>query len=96
MAGVPAIFQAMLDSVVPTLKTGAPMLSKTVHCSLGEGTIGGPLTEIQKAHGDVVIGSYPKFLDGKFWTELVVRSRDTAALGAAAAEIEAMVARLSK
>ena len=32
------------------------------------------LAEIQKAHPDTIIGSYPKYLDGSFWTELVVRA----------------------
>jgi molybdenum cofactor synthesis domain-containing protein len=96
MAGVPAIFQAMLDNVVPTLKTGTKLLSATVQCPFGEGTIGGPLAEIQKAHPDTIIGSYPKYLDGKFWTELVVRARDAAALEAARAEVEAMVAGLTQ
>ncbi|WP_394891403.1 competence/damage-inducible protein A [Mesorhizobium sp. AaZ16] len=96
MAGVPAIFQAMLDNVVPTLKTGTKLLSATVQCPFGEGTIGGPLAEIQKAHPDTIIGSYPKYLDGKFWTELVVRARDAAALEAARAKVEAMVAGLVK
>jgi molybdenum cofactor synthesis domain-containing protein len=95
MAGVPSIFQAMLDNVVPTLKTGARMLSRTIHCPLGEGVIGGPLGEIQKANPGVVIGSYPKFLDGRFWTELVVRTLDDSALARVAGEVEAMVARLS-
>ena len=83
MAGVPAIFQAMLDNVVPTLKTGTKLLSATVHCPLGEGMIGGPLGEIQKAHPDTIIGSYPKYSDGTFWTELVVRARSQEALDAA-------------
>jgi molybdenum cofactor synthesis domain-containing protein len=96
MAGVPAIFQAMLDNVVPTLKTGTKLLWATVQCPFGEGTIGGPLTEIQKAHPDTIIGSYPKYLDGKFWTELVVRARDAAPLEAARADVEGMVAGLSK
>jgi molybdenum cofactor synthesis domain-containing protein len=94
MAGVPAIFEAMLDNAVPMLKGGLPMLSETVHCPLGEGAIGGPLGEIQKANPQTVIGSYPKFADGRFWTELVVRSRDAAILAAVKAEVEAMVARL--
>ena len=91
MAGVPAIFQAMLDNVVPTLKTGSKLVSATVHCPFGEGVIGGPLAEIQKAHPDTIIGSYPKYLDGAFWTELVVRARSAAALDAAAADVQAMV-----
>jgi molybdenum cofactor synthesis domain-containing protein len=94
MAGVPAIFQAMLDNVVPTLKTGAKLLSDMVHCPYGEGTIGDALTEIQKKHPDTIIGSYPKYMDGSFWTELVVRSRDADKLAAAKADIVAMIAAL--
>ena len=94
MAGVPSIFQAMLDNVVPTLKTGAVMLSETVHCPYPEGTVGGPLGDIQKANPETVIGSYPKYKDGKFWTELVVRSRSAENLRKARAEIEAMLASL--
>jgi molybdenum cofactor synthesis domain-containing protein len=91
MAGVPAIFQAMLDNVMPTLKGGQVLLSETVHCPFGEGTIGGPLADIQKAHPDTVIGSYPKYQDGRFWTELVVRSRSAEALASAQAAVAAMV-----
>lgn len=94
MAGVPAIFQAMLDNVVPTLKTGAKLLSDMVHCPYGEGTIGDALTQIQKNHPDTIIGSYPKYMDGSFWTELVVRSRDPEKLAAARADIVAMIAAL--
>jgi molybdenum cofactor synthesis domain-containing protein len=95
MAGVPAIFQAMLDNVAPTLKSGAKLLSTTVHCPFGEGTIGDRLGEIQKEHPDTIIGSYPKYLDGKFWTELVVRSRSPEALAAASATVQAMVDALA-
>jgi molybdenum cofactor synthesis domain-containing protein len=91
MAGVPSIFQAMLDNVVPTLKTGAKLLSATVHCPFGEGTIGGPLADIQKAHPDTIIGSYPKYLDGSFWTELVVRARTPEALEGGRAAVAALV-----
>jgi molybdenum cofactor synthesis domain-containing protein len=94
MAGVPAIFQAMLDNVVPTLKTGAKLLSVSIHCPFGEGTVGGPLAEIQNQHPDTIIGSYPKFLDGKFWTELVVRGRSQDAVDAARAAIETMIAAI--
>ena len=57
--------------------------------------IGGPLADIQKAHPDTIIGSYPKYLDGTFWTELVVRARSQEALEAARADVEAMVQRLA-
>ena len=96
MAGVPSIFQAMLDNVLPTLKHGTKLLSATVHCPLGEGTIGGPLGAIQKAHPDTIIGSYPKNGEnGGFYTELVVRARDADVLETVRAEIAAMVDELS-
>jgi molybdenum cofactor synthesis domain-containing protein len=91
MAGVPNIFQAMLDNVLPQLRTGAKMLSRTVKCLFGEGDIGAPLGAVQKAHPDTVIGSYPKF-DGQFFsTDLVIRGRDERALDAAEAAVRAML-----
>lgn len=96
MAGVPAIFQAMLDNVVPKLRKGAEMLTTSVHCPHGEGLIGTALGEIQKAHPDTIIGSYPKYLDGKFWTELVIRARDRENLDAARQSVETLVAGFSE
>ena len=69
MAGVPSVFQAMLDNVLPTLKTGRKLLSRSVFCPFGEGVIGAPLTEIQKENPDTIIGSYPKFENGRFSKE---------------------------
>lgn len=96
MAGVPSIFQAMLDNVIGTLRTGAKLLSETVHCPTGEGVIGDRLAAIQQAHPDTIIGSYPKYLDGNFWTELVIRSRSPEALAAARHDVESMVAELAR
>ncbi|WP_404934844.1 competence/damage-inducible protein A [Nitratireductor sp. L15S-10] len=94
MAGVPAIFQAMLDNVIPTLRTGAKLISETIPSPLPEGAIGGPLGEIQAAHSETIIGSYPKYQDGSFWTEIVVRSRSTAALSAAVKAVRVMLASI--
>src|SRR3954471_6271606 len=60
-AGVPAIMQAMLDEVAPTLKTGARMLSETLRADLKEGDIGSALGAVAKQHPEVSIGSYPFF-----------------------------------
>ncbi|KXF77234.1 molybdenum cofactor biosynthesis protein [Paramesorhizobium deserti] len=94
MAGVPSVFEAMLDNVVPQLRTGRKLLSRTVTCPFGEGIIGAPLRAIQEAHPDTIIGSYPRYEEGKFATELVVRARDEEKLAAASAAVEAMVERL--
>ena len=95
MAGVPAIMQAMLDEVAPTLKTGARVLSVTVRADLREGDIGSELGAIAKAHPEVTIGSYP-FFDEKRGpnTNVVIRARDAQKLAAAKAAVEAMLARV--
>lgn len=92
MAGVPAIMQAMLDVIGPTLRTGAKMLSDTVQTGLREGDIGGPLAEIANAHPAVSIGSYPFWSETGPDTNIVVRSRDAEKLLAAMAAVKAMVA----
>lgn len=95
MAGVPQVFQAMLDSVVATLPAGARVLSRSIPCPFGEGDIGTLLGAVQKAHPQTSIGSYPHFDGKRFSTELVVRARDGVALEAAAQAIVAMVEALA-
>jgi molybdenum cofactor synthesis domain-containing protein len=93
MAGVPNIMQRMLDNVVPTLDTGAKMLSETVSPGpgIGEGMIATPLGVIAKEHPEVSIGSYPNFGPSGFQTHLVIRGKDPAAVAAAKAAVELMV-----
>src|ERR671920_306247 len=65
MAGVPAIMQAMLDNVAPTLTTGARMVAQTVEAgNLGEGLYGGGLAEIARSRAGGSLGSYPSFPAG--------------------------------
>jgi molybdenum cofactor synthesis domain-containing protein len=94
-AGVPAIMQAMLDEVAPTLKTGARVLSESVRADLREGDIGSELGAIAKQHPDVTIGSYP-FFDEKRGpnTNVVIRARDSQRLAAAKGAVEDMLARV--
>lgn len=94
MAGVPSVFETMLDVVLPTLRTGTILKSHAIHCPFGEGIIGGPLREIQKAHPETIIGSYPKMVDGGYAVELIVRSKDEAAMDAAARDIGKMLRAL--
>ena len=95
MAGVPAVFNAMLESVLVTLEGGTKMKSETVVCTLGEGTIGEDLGKIQKNHPETSIGSYPKF-DGKtFSTHVVIRGREPEKIEAAVASVHEMIEQLS-
>mgnify|MGYP001370483371 CR=1 FL=1 len=95
MAGVPSVFQAMLDAVLPTLPTGAKVVSRTIPSPFPEGEIGGPLTEVARAHADVNIGSYPRYDGQRFTTEIVVRGRDPEAVEAAQMAVKAMIADIA-
>ncbi len=94
MAGVPSIMRAMLDHVVPQLKTGAKVLSETIDAGLKEGDVATDLREIAKNHPDTTIGSYPYMNEKGFATRIVVRSRDAAKLAAAKADVETMSKRI--
>jgi molybdenum cofactor synthesis domain-containing protein len=91
MAGVPNVFQAMLNSLLPTLSTGTKVLSRAIFCPFGEGDIGVPLARVQTDNPETSIGSYPKFDGKKFSTEIVVRARVQADLDRAAAAVETML-----
>jgi molybdenum cofactor synthesis domain-containing protein len=95
MAGVPAIMQAMLDEIAPTLKTGVKMLSETVRADAREGDVGTELAAIARAHPEVSIGSYP-FYDPEKGpnTNIVIRSRDAGKLAAAKRAVEEMLAEV--
>jgi len=94
MAGVPSIFQAMLEEVLPTLQGGAKMLSKNIDCPFGEGTIGDRLGEIQKSNPETSIGSYPRFDGETYTTQIVIRGRNQSSIDEAAQVIETMLASL--
>lgn len=96
MAGVPSVFKGMLDNVIPTLRTGRKLYSASVNCAFGEGTIGTQLAEIQKAHPDTSIGSYPKFANGSYKTDIVIRSADENLIDAAMIAVEKMLKDLQE
>ena len=95
MAGVPAIMQAMLDAVAPSLATGARMLSETIPAAkVPEGVYAEGLAAIANARPGVSIGSYPSYGPSGFSNQIVVRSKDPDALATAAEEVRALVAGL--
>lgn len=83
MAGVPSVFAAMLESVLPSLNGGVPISVQTLPFNCGEGDLAESLASIDSHFPTVAIGSYPKLTNGRFTTEIVLRSRDKAALDAA-------------
>jgi len=83
MAGVPAIFQAMVASLLPSLTGGAPVLSQTLRVQRGEGDIAGPLGTLAAEFSDLQFGSYPFQQDGVHGANIVVRGQDGARIDAA-------------
>jgi len=92
MAGVPKIMQAMFDAVLPGLDRGAVISSVSVRCNLGEGTLAGPLRELQSDHSNIDIGSYPGKQDGKFAVTLVARGTDGEELAAIEQKLRQLIA----
>ena len=80
MAGVPHITAQMLDALTGTLEGGAPLLSETVGCWVAESEVADLLREVEQAHPECQIGSYPFFREGKVGANFVIRSTDPQAL----------------
>lgn len=74
MAGVPAVMQAMMVSILPMLEGGAKMQNVSIQVSLPEGVVAKDLGELQKKYPEVSMGSYPYFRAGVVGTVLVLRS----------------------
>jgi molybdenum cofactor synthesis domain-containing protein len=91
MAGVPAIFQAMLAGVLPTLTGGDPLLSQMLDVDRGEGEIAAPLAALAARFPDLDFGSYPYQRNGAYGTQLVVRGTDAGRLDAALVELAKLV-----
>jgi len=91
MAGIPAVMQAMFNSLKHSLVGGKPLRSRSVKVELGESFVAEGLAAVQDGHPDVEIGSYPFNRDGVFGTRLVLRSTEESELAAAAAALDAML-----
>jgi molybdopterin-biosynthesis enzyme MoeA-like protein len=87
MAGVPKIFEAMLAAVLPGLRSGRPVLSRTVRVELPEGDIAGPLAGVARAHPGLSFGSYPFSDAGRYGANVVIRGTEEAALEGAEAAL---------
>ncbi|MBA4764077.1 MAG: competence/damage-inducible protein A [Erythrobacter sp.] len=87
MAGVPHITAGMLDALTGTLEGGAPLIAETVGGFIPESEVSGLLREVEKAHENCQIGSYPFFREGRVGSNFVIRSTDRADLDACMAEL---------
>lgn len=88
MAGIPEIMKAMLESVLPKLKNGDIVESRTIDIMLGESKIADQFSKLQKKYPTVDMGSYPFTKDGKHGASLVLRSSDYSKLNIAYNELQ--------
>jgi molybdenum cofactor synthesis domain-containing protein len=94
LAGIPAVAQAMFESLKHRIAGGAPVRSTAIAVHLAEGVVAKGLGELQARYPDVDIGSYPFYRAGRYGTSLVCRSADEARLKAATAELRDMLVAL--
>ncbi|MEM6587691.1 MAG: molybdopterin-binding protein [Pseudomonadota bacterium] len=88
MAGVPKIFEVMLQSLLPNLTGGAPVISQSVEIFRPEGEIAGPLGELAGAYPQISMGSYPFIREGRFGANIVMRGTDEAELTEAMGKLQ--------
>lgn len=91
MAGIPRVMQAMLSTLDNHLHGGDVVKSRSIIAYVGESTIAGDLGEIAEQFPTVDIGSYPFFREGRYGTNLVLRSADDSAMATAHAAVWAAV-----
>jgi molybdenum cofactor synthesis domain-containing protein len=91
MAGVPGIFAAMVEELVPTLPGGRPTVSGSLVVERGEAYFAAALSRFAAEHEDLTIGSYPRSEDGRFVVEIVVRGLDKARVDDAVAQLRTVL-----
>ena len=94
LPGVPNIMQGIFEQLKYRLAGGDKVLSRSLSCRLGEGTLAQDLAALQDRYPDVEIGSYPYFRRGDFGVTLVLRGTDRDRLIAATEELKALIVEL--
>ncbi len=94
LPGLPSEMEAMFDAIAERFR-GAPVVAWRRRYHTTEGEIVRVLEEATARHPEVAVGSYPHFGGGEGPTvEVVLKSRDEAALGEACAWVEARLGNL--
>lgn len=88
MAGVPRIFEAMLEWLLPRLAGGEALTSRTLRLDRPEGDLAAPLRALAADFPSLSVGSYPAWSGARQELSVVLRGADPAALDAAAARLK--------
>jgi molybdopterin-biosynthesis enzyme MoeA-like protein len=79
----------MLDALTGTLEGGRPVVSVTIGGMVPESEVADLLSETERAHQGIAIGSYPFFREGRVGANFVIRSEDLGRAQAVADQLQA-------
>ena len=91
LPGLPSEMEAMFASIEEEFRRGSPIESWRRVYRTYESVIASTLAETVERWPGVLVGSYPSFAAGGFTVEVVLKSRDVAALAAASAWLESAI-----
>jgi molybdenum cofactor synthesis domain-containing protein len=91
LPGLPSEMEAMFASIEEEFRRGSPIESWRRVYRTYESVIASALAEVDERWPGVLVGSYPSFGAGGFTVEVVLKSRDVAALAAASAWLESAI-----
>ena len=87
MAGVPKIFEVMLDNLLTKLTGGDPIVSESVRLNIPEGDVAEPLKLIAHTFPMLSIGSYPFSNTEGYGTNIVMRGTQATLVARAASKV---------
>lgn len=76
MAGVPEVFRAMVEAIIPELPTGRPSVSEALEVLRPESDVADGLRDVAGEFPDLSLGSYPFQRGQRYGTNLVIRGLD--------------------
>ena len=91
LPGLPSEMEAMFSSIEDEFRRGSPIESWRRVYQTYESVIASTLAETVERWPGVLVGSYPSFGSGGFTVEVVLKSRDVAALAEASAWVDSAI-----
>ncbi len=90
LAGVPRIFEKMLDDALTHIETGQKIMSQSITINLPESKIAGPLGQIAQDYRNLSIGSYPQEENGRYFADIVIKGFDEIEIDQAISAVRAV------
>ena len=96
MAGVPYIMQAMFKEAKKFLKTGKPIISRSIDVYVSESLIAAGFSALQDKYPQIEMGSYPFRRRDRWGTTLALRGDDPELIEQALSELYQFLASVTQ